>query len=149
MIFHLGHTDGDADAITPGYISLHHFNGADLDAAEPVHFEFRQPILKGAADRFVARHRDQRFLDAIALPEFLRRGELAALGDEQHQRDLEHRHRIDACRRFATQQSHRQINFLLLQPVDDLRVITFPQGHFEFRELFVQLLKHGRQVIAQ
>ena len=73
MEFHFRHAHGHADAITVGDIGLHEFDRADFNPAEPFHLEFGQPRLKRAADEFVARHRDERFADGVALPEFLAR----------------------------------------------------------------------------
>src|ERR1035441_6717561 len=51
MVFRLGDAYRDADAVAVGYISLHHLKRADFDAAEPVHLEFPQTLLKRAAHR--------------------------------------------------------------------------------------------------
>jgi len=82
-------------------------------------------------------------------PEFLCGSQFAPVAHEQNERHFEHGHPPDARGWFASEQPDRRVDFLLLQPVNDLRMITLTQAHLEFRKLSVQLLQYRRQIIPQ
>jgi hypothetical protein len=149
MEFEAGDVDGDANAVAVGDVGLDHFDAADFDAAEPVDVAFGESVLEGAADGFVAGDGDEGLFDAVLLPEFFGGGEAAGFGEEEDEGHFEQGYGVDTNGGFAAEQADGEVDFLLEQPGEDLGVVAFAEGDFEFGELLAELLEHFGEEVAQ
>ena len=92
---------------------------------------------------------NERFRDAIQLPEFFRRGQLAVFRDQQGQRHAGNFLLLHSLRAFAEQRCNPEINLLRQQADFDLFGAGGDQGEVQFRLAPAHGLEQSRKVLAE
>jgi len=93
------HGHPQTDAVAARDVTFDQASRVDLDSAKPFHPEVLETVLKMHVNGVRPWKSDQRFLDSVALPQLTDASELRLFVDEQNQRQLEQRSRLNSAAR--------------------------------------------------
>lgn len=149
MLEEMRDVDADAEAVTNADVLGDELGGAGFDGGGPVDFHPGETFAENACDGFAGRQADERFVDAIARPEFGGGFEAGRFGDDEDRLELDDRNAFQAGLRTGLERRDGEVDLALLEPGFELSLKAGAKAEAERGMFAAEALDDRREIIAQ